>query len=91
MKIRGDPIQVRCHEDTPMLSGERIPTQSPPEYAFFLCKPTMTEQECTNLFLLEQYRPEPHAVKASDTEMTNLPSATHTTDMNSKGHATYRQ
>ena len=33
----------------------------------------MTEQDSTKLlFLLEQYRPEPHAVKATDTEMTNL-------------------
>lgn len=35
----------------------------------------MTEQDSTKLlFLFEQYRPEPHAVKASDAEMTNLPS-----------------
>ena len=40
----------------------------------------MTEQDSTKLlFLLEQYRPEPHAVKATDTEMTNLPSAKHKT------------
>ena len=33
----------------------------------------MTEQDSTKLlFLFEQYRPEPHAVKATDTEMTNL-------------------
>ena len=33
----------------------------------------MTERDSTKLlFLIEQYRPEPHAVKASDTEMTNL-------------------
>lgn len=42
----------------------------------------MTEQDSTKLlFLLEQYRPEPHAVKASDTEMRNLPSNLNTSDM----------
>lgn len=42
----------------------------------------MTEQDSTKLlFLFEQYRPEPHAVKASDTEMTNLSFDNHSTSM----------
>ena len=42
----------------------------------------MTEQDSTKLlFLLEQYRPDPVAVKASESEMTNLPSNMYTPDM----------
>lgn len=52
----------------------------------------MTEQDSTKLlFLFEQYRPEPHAVKASDTEMTNLPSDMRMADIVSKEHVTCHQ
>lgn len=42
----------------------------------------MTEQDSTKLlFLFEQYRPEPHAVKATEPEMRNLPSNLHAPGM----------